>query len=247
MVLTISGQNAVSQQQYQLMSDREADELRGKVRQVIVESADLNFENGKFIEGEKETSSVTEYDEFGNRLKQVFYTNGYLSSKRIYGTLDGEKISRDEDVENENVAVFSVYPTKKEEKPKDSRFSFKYKYKYDENGNRIEEVWIQNTGEIWIRDTITFDGNRNVVRQVRRHRGEDTASSTNFFKYDERGFLTEEIIELSGDIYPPEKYDSHEFDSNGNWIKRIVSKKKRDGSFEPFLATYRKITYFNQK
>lgn len=244
LVLSAFGQSTVSQKQNKLMVDREADGLRGKVKQVIEETADLKFKkNRKFIESDRETDSVTEYDEQGNRVERDTYSDGEKFLKDLYGILDGEKISTQEFINDANSPPDTAVSSEKEEKPKDTRFSYKFKYKYDEKGNRVEELWISNTGETWIQDTLTFDEKGNITKQVRRHRGENKISSVNIFKYNDKGFLIEETITLENDN-EPEKYESSEFDSNGNWVKRIVKRKKRNGNFEPFLISYRKISYF---
>ncbi|MGI8467864.1 MAG: hypothetical protein ACR2N3_05375 [Pyrinomonadaceae bacterium] len=237
------GQDVASQKQNRLMVDREADGLKGKVKQVIEETMDLKFENGKFVESGRETDSVTEYDEQGNRIKRDAYSSGKVFLKAVYGTLDGERISKEEFINDADSPPILVVNPKKEEKQKDNSFSYKFRYKYDENGNRVEESWISNTGETWIQDTIVFDEKGNITKQIRRHRGESKISSVDSFKYNDKGFLIEETITLADD--EPEKYESTEFDSNGNWVKRVVKRKKRDGSFEPFLICYRKILYFN--
>ena len=230
------------------MNDRKADHLKGNVQKVVEETANLKFESSKFVENAKEIDSNVEYDRKGNRIKRDAYSDGKIFLKVIYEMLDNVKIAKEEFIKIVNSPpILAVSPNNnstKQEKKKDNRFSFKFKYKYDEKGNRIEEIWISDTGEIWIQDLITFDKAGNIIKQVRRHSEESKISSIHLFKYNDKSILVEETI-TDGNGNSPEKYESDEFDANGNWVKRTVKREKQDGSFEPFLVCYRKIAYFN--
>lgn len=259
----IIGQNAALQINTRsgLMSELEASDLKGKVRKVSEENEYLpaHIENIKKryktdIDGKREISSITEYDEKGNRTKRDAYSSGRLFSKVVYGFLERSRISKEELITYGD-EVFAVSPPvstdkTKIEKTKDSRYAFKFTYKYDESGNRIEENWLKNTGDIWINDTLIYDKYNRVIEQIRRFRGEDKISSRVLVRYDDKGNLKEKIyINSSGE--ESEKHDSYEFDSQGNWIKHIVSKLvskqttyNPKGFLEPFLVSYRTITYF---
>ena len=189
----VFGQNIVPQKSCKMMTDREADELNGEVSKVIQESADLKFKFEKQVESEKRMSSVVEYDKQGNRLYRKAYSSGKLFVITKYANSDGDKVSIEENIPNDESPVFTVTNPEKEEKPKDARYSFKFKYEYDNNCNRIKEFWISNTGDIWIEDNIEFNENRKPVKEIRRHSGKDQISSIVFSKYNEKGYLLEEI------------------------------------------------------
>ena len=232
------------------MTDVAADGLKGKVKQVINETEYLpeHLENlkkryGSTMESGRRLSYITSYDEKGDRTQREFYSDGKLSSKYIYGYLEEKRISKEEYYSNMGL---SALPGTAPVKPRDDRFSFKFLYQYDERGNRIEEVWVGNTGDIWIKDTIAYDQAGRIVEAVRRFEGKDKISSVTRFEYDDRGRLKQEVY-FDGNGKESEKHYAFEYDAAGNWIKCTVSKQTTynpEGVFEPFLVTYRKITYF---
>ncbi|MDQ4123778.1 MAG: hypothetical protein M3209_20250 [Acidobacteriota bacterium] len=226
------------------MPDRKADGLQGKVKEVVQEYVLVNFENGNQTGSKRLISSVTEYDQNGNRIKRASYSSGKLASKTKYGLLNGEKISIEERIEDkDNPPIFQTPSVKSTaNKPADNRYNYKFKYNYDDKGNRIEEFWIENDGDLWIRDVITFE-NGKVTKSIRYHRGEDKISSKVRYEYDEKGRLKKQI-HLNPDDTETEKHEPMKFDSQGNWIEERVSKPDRFGNFQVFLIGYRKITNF---
>lgn len=251
------GQIPKSKSQKSLMPDLIADGLKGEVKQVIEESEYLSSYLKKMkerfntkISGDRQISSVIEYDEAGNRTKSDAYSKGRIFLKVIYDYLDNERISKEELITygDEILAPTTLTSKEKNNTALDARYSYKLTYKYDENGSRIEENWIRNTGKIWIKDFIFFDKENRISEQIRRHSGEDKISSRVLFRYDEKGNIKQTIyINANGE--ESEKHESYEFDSQGNWIKHIVSQQTNfnpKGVFEPFLIKYRKITYFTK-
>jgi len=199
MILTstvlIFGQKVVSPTNTRngLMPDIEADELKGKVKRVVEENEYLpaHIENIKKryktdIDGKRKISSITEYDERGNRTKRDAYSSGRLFSKVVYSFLEGSRISKEELITYGD-EVFAAPPhgstdKTKIDKTRDSRYAFKFTYKYDEGGNRVEENWVKNTGDIWINDTLIFDKNNRIIEQIRRAKNRKSTTHTNLIR-----------------------------------------------------------------
>jgi len=225
-------------------SDREADEYKGRVKEVATDSVSLRFENNKWVEDSRRHEAVLEYDRAGNRHKQALYDyKGNLSLVRTYRFIDGEKVSIDEDMRHDHIITMGGSLSSK---PRDERLTYKYKYKYDSKGRRLEEAWYHNDGSLWLRYVSVYDKAGNEVEWF-RYTSTGELNGRRISTYDSNGRVKEESwFGPSGERSEKWSY-TYETDSIGNWIKRKDFKWGEVGgkaAFQPYKITYRRITYF---
>lgn len=228
------------------MSDRDVDGLKGVVKIVEEEKSNFSHKSGEWVESQRMCSSAIEYDKEGSRLKRDSCDyRGKPFQKEVYGFLDGDKIVKEEIFPDD-----SAPPAPKslnDDKPRDKRYSFKFKYKYDSKGRRIQEEWFSNTGSLWIRDVRTYDDKGNEIEWY-RYSSNGELNMKSISKFDDKGNEVEvTYISVAGKS-PDSTYSySYEFDSRGNWIKRITKKlvnQNNKSEFQLYQTHYRKITYF---
>ncbi len=130
-------------------------------------------------------------------------------------------------------------------------------YSYDEDGSEICEEYFRC--DSFLNKTIRrFDRHGNVI-EVSRYGDGDKFIYKNVNSYDGDGNITGEISYIANDTFPPHqnyfKYDDngnlvswcdvlffkYEFDSNGNWTKRI---EFDNGVLRQMQVTEREIRYY---
>lgn len=242
LLLSLSVMASAQKQQ----SDREFAGLRGSVKTVRTEAAELTTVDGKLLEGKRETKSVANYDEAGNLTKVERYEDGTPLETDTYFSLDGDRAFKTEVLRKSSRGGINsgtgrginggTAPFKPDAKP-DPRFTLKFKYKFDAQGNRIEETRIDNRGEATFHYVYKYD--------AQGHRVADIIGTTNAntYKVDDKGNVTE--ISRRG---PGLKffYTYHEFDNKGNWTKRtgkLVSTYNGE-TRESSDVYYRTLTYY---
>jgi hypothetical protein len=229
------------------MSDREWDELKGNVQKVTTESAKLENKSDKLVEGKRQLHSITLYDKEGNRVKEVIYSSkGDEEVLREYGFIDGNRVVKEQF--NYGYGTGGVYPSgKSQAKPPDPRYTNRFEYKYDDKGNRIEEIWYRNNGNLLGRRVSVYDKSGNRTEVVWYMKDGKLLDRT-VFTYDESGSLKEESsTRTDTDMTWKWSYSDYEYDSHGNWIKRKKMRWVTKGGsayFEPYEITYRTISYF---
>lgn len=240
LLLSLSVMASAQKQQ----SDREFAGLRGSVKTVRTEAAELTTVDGKLLEGKRETRSVANYDEAGNLTKVERYEDGTPLETDTYFSLDGDRAFKTEVLRRSSSGTGSgtgrginggTAPFKPDAKP-DPRFTLKFKYKFDAQGNRIEETRIDNRGEATIHYVYKYD--------AQGHRVADIGTTyANTYKVDDKGNVTEISRGGADDKF---FYTYHEFDNKGNWTKRtskLVS--TYNGETREFSSVYyRTLTYY---
>ena len=228
-------------------TDRETDGLKGSVKSVRTEIADLKKTRGKLVESKRRHKEAITYDSNGNRLtwKTYDYLSGALFDSVTYSRVNGDKVSIYEEVNNPNkiTQVVSV-PNDKPTKSSDPYLSYKFKYKYDSDGNVSEEAWYQN-GSLWLRYVYNFKGNQKVELV---YSADGSLNQKYVYTLDDKG---NEIEMLAYDtetnkLEGKETYKYLEFDAKGNWTKRITSEGDENSKFvvKPREVLYRTLTYF---
>lgn len=135
-------------------TDRDFDGLKGAVKSVVTERADLKKSSGKMFESKRKQQEAITYDSGGNRLtwKTYDYLTGTLFDSVVYNRVNGQKVAMYEDVKNSNKIVQLIAsPNEKSSELSNSRYSQTLKYKYDLEGKITEEAWFQSDGTLWLR------------------------------------------------------------------------------------------------
>lgn len=229
-------------------TDRDFDGIRGSVKSVVTERADLKKSSGKMVESKRRYESEVEYDKSGNilRRKDYNYADGALRESAIYKIIDGDKVSIEEDIETPGKITGSL-SIESDRTPKafDPRYSYKYKYKYDSGGNISEEAYYQNDGSLWMtyvyitkgneKEELVYDENGKLNQKLIR-RFDDKKNEIEIIYYDT------ETNKMNGTM----TFEYIEFDAKGNWTKRYSFEGDEEKNFaiKPSEAEYRKIIYF---
>ncbi|HET6976950.1 MAG TPA: hypothetical protein VFI24_11540 [Pyrinomonadaceae bacterium] len=226
-------------------SDAADDSLRGAVKTVAEYVEDWT---GTWSTQGRKPSSTKAYNKGGNltRAEQYDY-KGNLSSITVYGYLDGARVSSDKSIErnyNPPPIVSRAAPGAVEKKS-DSRYSNKFTYRYDEQKRLIEKTVFFNNGDTAYRSVYKYSANQSEYLSYSR---EGALNQRFLYTLDDKGNEVEKTEFKASDGSVREKYSyAYEFDAQGNWIKRVVSKwVTKDGKsyFAPQYAEYRTITYY---
>ena len=227
-------------------TDRETDGFKGAVRTVLTEEAKLRDDSGKLAEYDRKPESEVTYDASGNRASRKGYDyTGALFESVNYSRVDGDKVAVYGEVENKNSIVVEMpTPANRPKRRSDSRYTYKFKYKYDSDGNVSEESWYQNDDSLWLKYVYKLKSNR---REELVYSADGSLNQKYVYTLDEKGNEVEMLIydTEKNSVESKETYKYEEFDSKGNWTKRITSEGEKESNFslKPSKITYRKITY----
>ena len=102
--------------------------------------------------------------------------------------------------------------------PGDNKWNTKYTFVYDEKGNLIEEKYYHPVRGFDGGTSYKYDEKGNMVERIlldsnNRQDGQVT------YKYNENGDIIQENMHSTGSI----RTWSYEYDSMGNWIKKMPS------------------------
>jgi YD repeat-containing protein len=229
-------------------SDREHDGLLGQVQTVRWEGAIVTNLSGKIVSGSPELLWMNTYDLQGNLIERnldngersvfSYDSNGNKTSKE-YTRDDGEQSSLTGSKKKSGGVRLGdgtvVY----------SRI---YKYKYDSKGLRTEESIHTDDGSLIERTRYSYDAKGNRKESFNSIKGGSQVAKATF-TYDGAGNPTKRVLHIEingglGGLDSTEFYD-YEFDSTGNWIKRITSRRLSSKSLPvPLEVTYRIIKYY---
>lgn len=233
-------------------NDLQEANLKGKVKSVreidyeaIQEAGQIK--KGKVLEGaESEVSNVlTSYNEQGYLVGREYYNFGY--SLKISYKYDAEGSMVEESQYNSDGKLDSqtLYKYKYDEKGNvvekvrsdaEGNLDSKITYRYDNKGNLVEEKWYYPDGTLSWHLTYRYNDKGYKVEEITNSVEQSPSKIT--YKYDDKGSNTEreEYFYNSGLVRYKNQY---EYDSYGNWIKRI---KYVDGTLS--IITERTIEYY---
>ena len=239
----LSAQSAGAQSR---QTDRDFDGLKGRVKSVTVEDARLDEAAGGPVERERVTSGSVEYDAEGNWTRRKDYDEkGRLITSLAFAFLGGERVARVEEVELPPDALVMERPARRGRRRADPRYSYKLKYVYGPDGKRAQDFWYSNDGRLYMRRVFAYKGrSKTVTVYVERGRLNDRA----VYLLDEKG---NEVEALLRDTFADKiGYKYEEFDEQGNWTKRIVTRGFKEipadafARIKPWSVEYRTITYY---
>lgn len=228
-------------------TDAQDEGLKGKVKKVIEESEDRSGTWG--VQGRK-ISSIEYYDQNGGLTQRDSYdSSGKPFEITVYGYLDGKRVSNYKTDNEGNVFTVMGAPSpavSAAPRKSDPRFKYSYEYRY-EDGKLVERQMVNNNG-------------RKGMRYVYKH----SPNQVEELVYSDDGKLNQRyvsILDANGneiertnfgvvnfELYGDRKYKhSYEFDSAGNWIKKVTLKEVKENgvtSWQPDYISYRTITYY---
>ena len=227
-------------------SDAEDENLKGNVKTVFQES---QFIKGQKAGSPKQKDSDDYYNGLGNFTKRVFYddTSGFPYEIMVYGYINQSRVSKNGYILYGNeLSGISLSAPPSAVKKIDSRYSDKYQYKYDSAKNLIEKIIYGNEGAIWTK--TVYVSKDNIIEQILYDRN-GKLNSRNIAKIDEKGNEIENTdfdSPVAGEnaIYV---YKYAEFDKEGNWTKRTMTKSRsfRGTTREEWtMVEYRAISYY---
>lgn len=226
-------------------SDTEDEELKGKIKTVFEEDADLS---GTWAVSKRKPTSMVYYNEKGNRTKSVLYDyRGNPFDINVYGYLDGERVSNSNSIQYEYdpPPMMAETPAGQSKPKRDTRYIYKYKYKYDDKGILREEQLYLNDGKPSLKYVYNYKDNQ---KEELVYEANGSLNQKYVSTLDDKRNEIEEIIYKATDNSVESKYSyAYEFDSQGNWVKKTASKwTKRDGKsqYMPYSVTYRTINYY---
>ena len=146
-------------------------------------------------------------------------------------------------------------------------FEYSFKQEFNEDGNKFEETWYDEEGELTSKWKFEYDDDGNQIEET-QYKEEGELAARWKYKYDDDGNLVEETwyyeegelpdkyeykydddgndIEMKLTYYIRDKkttviftYEYEEYDKKGNWTKKIIY---RDD--EPYEIEERDIEYY---
>lgn len=224
-------------------SDAADEGLRGRVKSVRTDMRYLV--QPLFSEGP--SSSITTYNEQGNRVRTEFYDHkNNLSRIEVYGYLDGARVSAYKFIPREYSHPVGIGGggDRPSNKPMDPRYHEKFEYKYDEQKRLIERIEYSSNGEISQRYVYKYEGNQ---KEETVYSGKGALRWRDIHIVDDKG-NTIERTDFSHDNSPTGKTTfTYEYDSNGNWTKRTSAPNitnERLRKLNTATVHQRTITYY---
>lgn len=221
--------------------DREHDGFIGAVRAVRVEQSQLVNRSGEWVEAPRVLWQTVAYDASGRLTERVFYKKDQGIWSRIVYEYDSTGARTD-----------IVYRTLaqgigSDKAQRSTEFTrLRRTFKYDSSGNRTEEADYTNEGSLSQRTVYEYDAN-GFVKEMIEYGPAGSLRTRYTNKYDEKGRIVEQHCDDSPGATARAQSYAYEFDSTGNWIKRIAAttypeaKGKRVNEAKEII--YRDITY----
>lgn len=233
-------------------TDSEAEGLKGRVKTVVTEYANVTREAGASVEGKRRPFRTDYYDENGNLTRSLVYdSEGNLTDTFDFFFLGGERVYKTSEVQSKDGPPEAVAPPgpQRREQP-DQGYDVKLIYKHDARGNRVEELQYQNDGTLEGRVVSEYDGKGLMQTKYNYGPGGGLGTSS-AYTYDDKGVVTGEVVRVhegASRSTVSHRYSyTYEFDARGNWIKRNESDaadREPSPTAQPTLVSYRTITYY---
>jgi hypothetical protein len=203
-----SPQNAAVQR-----TDRDYAELTGAVRAVRIEYERLPEDLPKGSTQKRELEEIVTYDASG-RMKERIEFGGYralCTRVRLAYVYDqsGNRV--------ETISWGNGVPGGAPGAVSESFLRYRQSFKYDDLGRWSNVNDYDESGQLYLETNYKYDGKGRVSARV-------SGGSSCLFKYNADGLIVEESCErgFAGSTTKDIDTFTHEVDSRGNWIKRIV-------------------------
>lgn len=216
--------------------------LRGKVKLVETWTRETDRSGKPAYPAQKE--STDEYDITGNLVRS---THHVTAGRTIYFTLDGQRVSRYEQIGpgiKVEVPVGTAEESGRAKTSGDSRYEYRYTYIRDSAGRVVQIDEHRNDGTLWQVRKFTYDEAGRLASETVTKDGR--LSHGDLYKYDANGVLIERgsvLYLISGEKeVTPFRFSRHKLDRQGNWIERTMSQGEGPDA-EIIAVETRKITY----
>jgi len=226
-------------------TDREHDGFIGPVRAVRIEQCRLVNRSGEWVEEPRVLWQTVAYDPSGRLTERVFYKEDQGIWSRIVYEYDSTGARSD--IVYRALKGESAQASGPDRTPALTEFTrLKRTFKYDSGGDRIEEADYTKEGSLSQRTVYVYEAN-GFVREMIEYAPNGSMRTRQSNKYDEQGRIVEQRRDDSPGATARRKSYAYEFDSTGNWTKRIATTtypvaggKQVDETKE---LIYRTITY----
>jgi hypothetical protein len=175
--------------------------------------------------GTEQTNYHYKYDRAGNILEENH-------NEQVYGLVRNQNAYNDQGelatitrIDSENNLLSKTY------------------LKYNGTGKVSEEKEIGGRGDLYYDDTFIYNDGNKVIERINRH---DFSERGIKFKYNDHGYViaeTEFDIMGKDEFMTEEATFTYEYDSHGNWIKRMKFYKSEDKTI-PMLMELRSLIYY---
>lgn len=228
-----------------LKSDADDNNLKGRVKSLIEE---VQYAGKKT----RERTDEDYYDEKGNYIKTISFSDGYPTSVAVWGYIDGNRVLKSADINYakgerpiSNDIIMSLEDNPENSTAaRDSRYSTKYEYKYNQNGQLSEELTYSNRSQLLFRHVYNYKGNQ---REKLDYGRDGSLWSQSVEILDKNGNVIEQYSLDEHDKPVDRETYIYEFDSQGNWIvQKAFNKEIVRGKtvLKPWFTAYRIITYY---
>lgn len=217
-------------------TDRETRNLKGNVKRVESETSRMDQTPNR-PERARQRTSREEFDASGNLTVETRYDQyGDIVSILTYSYLDGERVVKEQTRDKRGLSVRPRNPGPS--RAPDPPYTAKLQYKYDSNGNRIETTQVFSNGSPPTKQVYSYGSNQ---REEQIYSADGALTYKFAHKLDDKGNEVETVTTRYEDSRDPfhatTTYKYLEFDSQGNWTKRVESRGNES------WITYRTIIY----
>jgi hypothetical protein len=217
-------------------TDRETRNLKGNVKRVESETSRMDQTSNR-PERARQRTSREEFDASGNLTVETRYDQyGDIVSILTYSYLDGERVVKEQTRDKRGLSVRPRNPGPR--RAPDPPYTAKLQYKYDSNGNRIETTQVFSNGSPPTKQVYSYGSNQ---REEQIYSADGALTYKFAHKLDDKGNEVETVTTRYEDSRDPLQatttYKYLEFDSQGNWTKRVESRGNES------WITYRTIIY----
>jgi TonB family protein len=227
-------------------TDREHDGLIGQVSTVRFEKSISVNRSGQSVEGPRVLWQTVAYDSNGRVTERIFYVeDGNIWSKTA-SNYDSEG-NRSDIVYRASVGGAAQASNVQNRSMKEFLRS-KRTFKYDADGNRTEEADYTEGGALFQKTVYAFEG-KGYVKEIVQYGSDGRIISRCVNEYGERGRIVKQSCYDSRGALSRKSSYSYEFDSTGNWVKRVdTTQSFYEGkqTYEAREVIYRSITYESQ-
>lgn len=210
---------------------------------------------------EKERSKELYFDKAGNLIKEIQFLAGYPDQIRVWGWVDGARVSRSATVNYRhdqfygpgqtpmNVGGTPGLPKIVDSLPGSVTFKPLYGLRYDlttDQSKRVTERRVTSgAGVLSYVEKITYTANGVETRTID---GSGGFISRVVEVVDKNGLpIEEKTLDSAGRPYGTGRHFAYDFDANGNWITKRVSIKSqaRRGVVDKPLGVYSRVISYH--